>query len=129
MKRDMDLVRDILLDVETKGQPTVGEQTIDIAIEGREIEEVQYHLWLLVEAGLIDAHLTTNPQVHTPTRVRLRRLTWQGHEFLDTIRDPEIWKKTKQGTAAAGGFTLDLLKNLATGFIRKQIKEKTGVDV
>ena len=57
------------------------------------------------------------------------RPTSQGYNLLDSIRDPEIWKKTKQGAAAAGGFTLDLLQALATGFIKKQIKDKTGVEL
>jgi hypothetical protein len=47
--------------------------------------------------------------------------------FLDTVRDPEIWKKTKEGAISAKGFTLDLLQDLAKGFIKKQIEERTGI--
>jgi hypothetical protein len=54
-------------------------------------------------------------------------LTWEGHDFLDSVRDPKIWAKTKSGALAAGGFTVDLLKELAKGFIKKQIEERTGV--
>ena len=59
--------------------------------------------------------------------VIVRGLTWNGHDFLDSIRDPKIWAKTKSGAAAAGGFTVDLLKDLAKGLVRKQIEEYTGV--
>jgi hypothetical protein len=38
-----------------------------------------------------------------------------------------VWTKTKKGAVAAGGFTVDLLKDLAKGFIKKQIEERTGV--
>jgi hypothetical protein len=59
--------------------------------------------------------------------ITFSRLSWYGHDFLDSIRDPKIWERTKRGAEAAGGFTVDLLKDLATGFIRKQIEERTGV--
>ena len=58
-----------------------------------------------------------------------RRLSWQGHDFLDSIRDPEVWNKTKKGAAAAGGFTFDLLKDLAKGFIKTKIEEHTGIKI
>jgi hypothetical protein len=59
--------------------------------------------------------------------IGFRCLTWQGHDFLDSVRDPKIWAKTKEGALAAGGFTVDLLAELAKGFLKKQIEERTGV--
>jgi hypothetical protein len=53
----------------------------------------------------------------------IKRLTWEGHDFLNSIRDPKIWEKTKKGVEGAGGFTVDLAK----GFVKKQIEEHTGV--
>ncbi|MCK0551051.1 DUF2513 domain-containing protein [Pseudomonas syringae] len=31
-----------------------------------------------------------------------RRLTYKGHEFLDTVRDEEIWRRTKAGGVGLG---------------------------
>ena len=59
--------------------------------------------------------------------VNFRSLTWAGHDFLDSIRDPIVWSKTKKGAMEAGGFTFDLLKDLAKGFLKKQIEERTEV--
>jgi hypothetical protein len=53
----------------------------------------------------------------------------EGCDFLDSVRDPEIWRKTKAGALASGGFTLGLMADLAKGFLRKQIMEKTGIDL
>lgn len=50
-----------------------------------------------------------------------------GHDFLDSIRDPDVWNKTKKGALAAGGFTLNLLNDLAKGFIKKKIEDSTGI--
>ena len=46
------------------------------------------------------------------------------HDFLDSVRDPETWAKTKKAAAGAGGFTVELLRDLAKGFVKKQIEEK-----
>jgi len=54
-------------------------------------------------------------------------LTWCGHEFLDEVRDNEIWRKTKDGAQSAGSFSFDLLKSLARGFAKKQIEDYTGI--
>ena len=126
MKRDMDLVRDILLAVEASTGDPRGR--VELSIDGRERLEVAYHVQLLADAGLLDAieRNTMGPSGYDwwPTR-----LTWYGHEFLDIVRDPEIWAKTRDGAIAAGGFTFDLLKDLAKGFLRKQIERHTGVEL
>ncbi|MCZ8308668.1 MAG: DUF2513 domain-containing protein [Microcystis sp. LE19-98.1E] len=127
MKRDMELIRLILLDVEAQGGPNVGEQTFTVEIPGRSNDEVQYHLWLLHEAGLIDAYVIGNQLVQPRNRVSPRRLTWAGHDFLDSVRDPEVWKKTRDGALLAGGWTFDLVKDLAKGLAKKKIEELTGV--
>lgn len=59
--------------------------------------------------------------------IGFRALTWAGHDFIDSVRDPETWAKTKKTAAGAGGFTVDLLKDLAKGLIKKKIEEHTGI--
>ena len=56
-------------------------------------------------------------------------LTWTGHEFLDNIRDSEIWNQTKAGAEKLGGFSLELVGSLAKGFVRKKIEQHTGVEL
>jgi hypothetical protein len=141
MKRDMDLVRELLLKLESLpvGQETVmlmeeggsryvrrefiSGNTKGFEIDGRTADEIDYHLALIREANLIECPGDTD----FTKRIPFSRLTWSGHDFLDSVRDPEIWAKTKKGAEAAGGFTVDLLKDLAKGFIKKQIEEFTGV--
>jgi hypothetical protein len=51
----------------------------------------------MAEAGLIEAQnlVTMQKYLWLP-----KRLTWDGHEFLDAIRDPEVWRRTKEGVAS-----------------------------
>jgi hypothetical protein len=94
-----------------------------MAIEGHSAEEVDYHLGLLREYGLIDCPGSMPLSGGIP----FRKLTWQGHDFVDAVRDPEIWRKTKRSADAIGSITFDLIKDLAKGFIKTKIEEHTGV--
>lgn len=124
MKRDMDLVRKLLLQVE-EGQGLGSRDLLQGNVAYGEAERVIEHLRMLID----DAKFMIGIPAHTVGGkgwIGLK-LTWAGHDFLDSVRDPEVWAKTKKGALAAGGFTVDLLKDLAKGFIRQQIEERTGV--
>ncbi|MDT3722920.1 DUF2513 domain-containing protein [Pseudomonas oryzihabitans] len=127
MRRDMDLIRQLMLKLEeVNDEPSaiLHFEFDELSIEGFTTNQVEYHLDLLVESGLIDqgGHGFLDGFM-------FRRLTWEGHDFVDSVRDDEVWRKTRQGATAAGGFTLDLLKDLAKGFIKKQVEEKTGISL
>lgn len=128
MKRNMDLLRLILLKLEAIDENE--KQGIwhltgnDLPIEGFSWEQVRYHYDLSVEAGLVD-----QGGRGVMNGIMFRRLTWAGHDFVDAVRDDDIWRKTRQGASAAGGFSVDLLKDLAKGFIRKKISEHTGIEI
>jgi hypothetical protein len=67
--------------------------TPDIAsekgISNHSIEGIDYHLDLLIQAGMLKGKSGF-------TTTAISRLTWHGHEFLDDIRDHDIWSKTKE---------------------------------
>lgn len=123
MKRDMDLVRDLLLKIEVE-PPRASWKAIVPKSDDAEGEKALWHLKLIEEAGLIKSKPIFMHGFRLPEMIEL---TWNGHDFLDSVRDPKIWDKTKKGAEAAGGFTIDLLKELAKGFIKKQVEEYTGV--
>jgi len=55
------------------------------------------------------------------------RLTWQGHEFLSTIHDPEIWRKTKAGASKVGGLGVEVLWGLAKEYVKAEVRGRLGV--
>ena len=57
------------------------------------------------------------------------RLTMAEHEYLDTIRDEENWRRTKEGARVFGSFTLDALAALAKGLVREKIRKHIGIEV
>ncbi|HTT46912.1 MAG TPA: DUF2513 domain-containing protein, partial [Pseudolabrys sp.] len=104
------------------GAVTISPDSPKIAVEGYNEEAIAYHLSLLQERGLIEV-----PDGQPMIGIVFTRLTWEGHDFLDAVRDPEIWQKTKQGADAIGSFSFDLVKQLAIGLIKTKIEEHTGV--
>lgn len=130
MKRNMDLIRVLLLKLESiEARP--GDVFLfhlddqDLRIEGYTAEQIYYHMDLLEEAGFIVGANGAKPMDgHI-----FQRLSYSGHDFVDSVRSDEVWNRTKKGVEEAGGFTLDLLKDLAKGFIRKQIADKTGIEI
>jgi len=127
MKRDLGLVRELLLRLEAWPIEMYGAETITpddpkLAVEGYDYEQIAYHLSLLQERNLIEA-----PDSQPMIGIVFTRLAWEGHDFLDAVRDPEIWRKTKQSADAVGSFTFELVKDLAKGFIKTQIEKHTGV--
>jgi hypothetical protein len=87
MKRDMDLIRKILAMIEDS-EDAHGFQPGTITVEGYSPPLVNFHVLLLCDAGLVDG----NPDIHPP---RVRRLTWEGCEFLDAYRDDTFWNNAK----------------------------------
>jgi Hypothetical protein (DUF2513) len=127
MQRDMDLIRDILLALEENpdlnGQSVYrGRANEFFEKKGVSDDDVAYHLRLL-----IDPHYVIGSYDQTSGTFEIERLSMDGHDFLDSVRDPDLWNKTKKGALAAGGFTLALLADIAKGLIKKNIEEKTGI--
>lgn len=107
MQRDMDLARAILLALEECDKAW---ELQDLQIDGATPEQVSYHVKLLHQAGLIEAHdvSTMNSFKWFPMS-----LTWQGHEFLDASRDETRWNKAKKLTLEkGGGLIFDVLKDV-----------------
>jgi hypothetical protein len=108
MKRDVDLIRQILLDLERHS----AECTLDTLRNGaaHEIDErTRYHLRLCIDAGLakeIDRTAAGSPCV---------RLTNAGHEFLDICRGDERWQAAKWLVhQQTGGMSLAVLRAVLT---------------
>ncbi len=115
MKRDWELVRKILLELEQ--QSTARSLIRSNSIEGYDDEVVSYHIHLLIEAGLIRGWCseTTNADLDCTAS----RLKWEGHEFLDKIRSDTIWNKTKALLKEKGvELTVETIKIAVSAVVR-----------
>jgi hypothetical protein len=121
MKRDMELVRTLLLSIEESPKKPSWK---DLAPQGSssdlETEKILEHLKLIEEAGFTKSVIVGLQGYRLPENIEL---TWKGHEFLADVRDPDIWSKTKErakGVASVGvGFLWDIAK--------AELKAKLGI--
>lgn len=117
MKRDMDLVRLMLLKVEEHPH---GFAPDDLALDGYTQEQIGYHAKLLGEAGLVDATDVTCMGDPSPAAI-IVSLTWQGYEFLESARDVRVWDEAKARLAKVGSVSLPVLQALLTRIIEASL--------
>ena len=114
MKRDMDLVRLILMEIEEKYRSTA---IYNLTIDGYDTDTVAYHCKILDEAGLISDYKATYADNKIYTFV-VGPLTWDGNDFLEKIRDDSRWKKVKDTISQKGlPLIIDTIKSIANAII------------
>jgi FPC/CPF motif-containing protein YcgG len=120
MKRDWDIIREILIKFEEHDPKNGGVQLS--GFPGDKAYEYSYHVELLLEAGLVHGHMSKTIGRHAQNFI-VDRLTWAGHEFLDAIRSDTVWNKTKNSFIKGGlTMTFDLVKKVATDVATAIIK-------
>ncbi|SEQ65202.1 DUF2513 domain-containing protein [Basfia succiniciproducens] len=113
MKRNWDLIRKILLKLEEKADSTSWLENTDI--KGYDSHTVSYHYKLLKTAGIIEAIEISTMEEESYAALSL---TWQGHEFLDKIRNDNVWNKVKSTVQSKSlDLSLDVIKQVATAII------------
>lgn len=116
MKRDMDLCRKILLDLEAT---PFGPGLLEVKLDDYDDVEISYHIKLLAEAGLVDAEDLSKP---SRLRWRVRSLTWAGHDFLEASRNDTNWNTAKGIMKEKGvGLIFDVLKQLLVEITKGQV--------
>ncbi|UZR29096.1 DUF2513 domain-containing protein [Methylococcus mesophilus] len=91
MQRDWELIRDILTRIEAL--PDTRSKLLARNLPEWSAEAVNYHLRLMIEAGLIEGHCTSQPGGGMVCYATM--LTWKGHEFMDTVRSDTAWNRIK----------------------------------
>lgn len=125
MRLEKELVRRILLAVEaSERSPYEG---VELDIEGWSEAQIGYHVMLLAEAGYLVAE--DIGCIGEDLAWEAQRLTYAGHEFLDTIRDAEVWRRTKEAAAKVGSVSLQVMVEIGKAFARQVIAERTGLDL
>lgn len=103
MRRDDDLIRLLLLDLEFANDHVNDSH----AVPGYTRDQIAYHLALIVKAGYAEGpqprYSSTGNDPTIPIGVLVTRLTPAGHDFIATLRDDTVWAKVKERLAKVGG--------------------------
>jgi hypothetical protein len=120
MKRDMSLVRKILNWAVDQPNGCLGGNP---EFEGISDELIGYHVYLMDQAGLVQAAGATTLGSSSPHSILLE-VTWAGHDFADAARDDVLWKKATISILKDGAsFSFELLKE----WLKMEAKQKLGL--
>lgn len=123
MRRDLDLVRDILIQVGEADGPVDYEELGN----GRPAALVAYHCVPMAQRGLLDLGLVRRDSGGDCVILQVNGLTWDGEDYLAAIADPGVWKKAKAEAAkVAKSVTFEVLKTAAVLIVEQQIKLNLG---
>jgi len=121
LERDLNLSREIMLLIENNNDDR---NEPDFPSEwSREV--IVYHVKILEQAGYVKSKVfwaDNKPIMITSS------LTWEGHEFLDSIKNDNIWNKTKDGIKEKGLELGSVPLSVVKDFALMQMKSLFGVD-
>lgn len=115
MKRDMDLIRAIILYLQRDKEYDLEEFYEEFRSNGYDIPVVKEHVYLLVEAGYVEGDGCLENGLYMALR-----LTWHGHEFIDTINSDRVWGDVKDRVKRLGGsFSFEIVKELGAELAKR----------
>lgn len=126
MELNKDCVRDVLLSCEELLKidedgymNSLSHEELGQALPSYKTEDIIYTVVKLKEAGFLDVKITRAGNILAD--VRIYDITFNGHEFLNDIRDDKNWKKVKDIAKAVGAFSINMIAQIAVGVIQTNI--------
>lgn len=114
MKRDMDLVRKIMLKIEDEYAYTA---LYNLKVEDYTVEQIATHCKMLYEAGLISDYKAFYSD-NKLSNFGIGNLTWDGYEYLEKVRDNSRWKQIKDVAKEKGlPLAIEVIKKIADSLI------------
>lgn len=118
MKRDMAIIREILLQCE---QARSGFDLSSVCTSQDERDLYAYHVQLLDDGEYIIANVKRTAGGHAIT-VYIERMTWAGTELLESLRNESVFKETMKRLAkTAGAFSVSLIQSIAAEELKKLV--------
>ncbi len=127
LKINTDCIRNILITVESMdyGEEWIIDDLMN-QLPSYSEAELQYHCLQLIDAGFLNA--STIQSLNSPLQIlRIKDLTYSGHQFLADIRSDTTWNKTKEIAKSIGSESLHALKDIAISVVTSSIQNSLGL--
>ena len=121
MRLDHDCVRNFLLYLEENLE--IDQKPVDVRnihLKRYSENDIRYAAKKLSEAGYIKVMM--HPY-DNEIEIYVQEITWEGHKFLDTIRDNEVWRKTKGFLAKFASVSLSFTADVASQVIVSMLSQ------
>lgn len=126
MKLNIDCMRAILLEVENVSYgKSLPFQSLVSELPNYSTDDISYSVLKLKEAEYIKAS-TLNAD-NTTMIIAINDITYNGHQFLESIRDNNVWKKTKAIASKIGATSVSAITQIASSVVASIIKSTLGI--
>ena len=109
-----DCIRDVLLYLEENLGLYNLISSNNIKINDYSADDITYTIMKLREAGFIDASGQDLVGI-----ILIKSITYNGHQFLDNIRDDNVWDETKSIISKLSSVSLPIIQQVAINTISK----------
>lgn len=124
MKLNPDCVRDIMLCIEDNLPYDSKWDISDLVkyLPEYDIDELLYTCYILHDGELLNADFANLPKSPIPYLLYINSLTFKGHEYINNIREPSIWKETKSFIKnSLGSASLAVIGELSKKLVLNQL--------
>lgn len=123
LKLNQDCLRDLMLELEDKlfintHIYTDEFRTLEIFNKYSD-EDVYYSLKQLIKMGLINGATKNQAATVQPYYIDVYDIEPKGHEFLNNVRDDNVWKETKKRISKFASVSIPVLQQVSTAVIQK----------
>lgn len=123
MELNYDFVREILIECANSTKlsgPTDKEIRAFATSKGVSINELAFTIDKLEEADFINGHVQYSGD--GPYFILIGNLTWDGNQYLNSIRSDSVWKETKKKIKDTGvSVTFSIMTALATSIAKQKL--------
>lgn len=119
MKLNHECIRDLLLYIEENLQYNDELEINKISLNNYSIEELLYTTEKLVEADYLVCYTIEVDGEYSILLVH--SMTYKGHQFLDTVRDNQVWLKTKKTLSFLKSVSIEITSETASKVINHLI--------
>lgn len=127
MKLNQEIVRNLLLFVENCDSAGATDKLLKEFEKNNNYTEddVVYTIKKLKEANYVNACVkVASGKIHSK---KITSLTWDGHKFLDNIRDPKVWKAAKSTSSKLASVSIEIISSIAADIVVKVLNGKLNL--
>jgi hypothetical protein len=125
LKLNHDCIRQLLLHLEENLDCYENLELNDLMIDGFSKDDIVYTLQKLNEAGYIKAEICCD--ITGFVEISVMDITWDGHKFLDTIRDNQVWSLTKKALSKFSSVSISFVSTVASQVLTNIITQQLGL--
>lgn len=119
MRLNHDCIRSVMLYLEENLEIASLIDTKDINLPNFSQDDIDYSIIKMLEANYLDGKVYNYS--YDMRLVEVKSISWEGHQFLDNIRDSKVWSNTKSKLSTFSSVSINIMSQVAASVISQMI--------